>query len=146
MPKQPNWLVELRKFSIRKASQLREKSNQLFEDAQFLCEAERWSTFVYLGGIVIERLLKAELWPRRHGPRIARLIYSSHDLAEMLEACPQLQRELERPTKVRVDRCFRGLCDGGVRVRYNPKKPSAEDGNQYRVWLRELRAWLIGRN
>ena len=139
------WLRDLSQFSITKASQLREKSNQWFRETEFLFRNERRAAFVYLGGFVIECLLKYALWPQRHRPEIRKLLWGSHDLDKLLAACGALERELSKPPWDGVRESFEFLKSWSVRIRYNPKCPSAHDVRDYRRRLSEVRQWLLGR-
>ncbi len=96
------WLSELARFAITKPSQLRDKSHQWFSDVQFLHEHERWSPLIYLGGFVIECLLKSVLWPRRTEPPVGQLLWRSHDLGELLAECAALDAAIRKPVFANV--------------------------------------------
>jgi hypothetical protein len=140
-----NWLLELSRFAITKPSQLREKSDQWFNEVEFLHEHERWSPLIYLGGFVIECLLKSVLWTRRAEPRAAQLVGRSHDLGQLLAECAALDAEIRKPAFAQVRSAFEFLASWTVRIRYNPKRPSAADARMYWQRLVEVRRWLLGR-
>jgi hypothetical protein len=139
------WLEELARFAITKPSQLREKSNQWFDDADFLHQHCRWSALIYLGGFVVECSLKSVLWPRRTEPRVGRLLWHSHDLGALLAECAALDWEIQKPQFADVLSSFQFLASWTVRIRYNPKRPSAADARAYWQQLKEVRRWLLGR-
>jgi hypothetical protein len=144
LPKE-SWLRELARFAISKPSQLREKSEQWFRDTQCLHDHQRWSAVVYLGGFVIECLLKCALWPRRTERRVIRLLWRSHDLYDLLDACPETRTELNKPPFDAVRSSFDFLANWAVRIRHNPKRLSQEEGLEFWRRLKEVRTWLRGR-
>lgn len=138
------WLTELSAFSVEKASQLRAKSDQWFADTEFLFKSKRWASCVYLGGFVIELLLKSELWAQRNDPVIRKLLYSSHDLDQLRLACRRIDAKLSSPLENQIGSRFESLASWSVRIRYNPKIPSAGDAKFFMIRLKEVRKWLIG--
>ncbi len=140
-----SWLRELACFAITRPSQFREKSSQWFSDVVFLQKHERWSPLIYLGGFVIECLLKSVLWPRRNEPRMRQLLWRSHDLMELLAGCTALDAEIRKPAFAGVWSAFEFLASWTVRIRYNPKRPSTDDARAYWQRLTEVRRWLLGR-
>jgi hypothetical protein len=139
------WLRELSTFSVTKASQLRTKSDQWHADARFLHDSRRYAASVYLGGFVIELMLKAALWPRRREPRIASLLHRSHDLRQLVEECQAIWAEIQKPPHARVLQSLEFLASWSVRIRYNPKQPSADDSADYRRRVELVRTWLRGK-
>lgn len=139
------WLAELGRFSITRAAQLKEKSNQWFDDVQFLHQEARWSAAVYLGGFVIELLLKAALWRRRNEPAIRKLLFSTHELDLLLRHCGDLHAEMNKRGCDAVRSSFSAVTVWSVRIRYNPKRPSAADAGDYLGRIREVRQWLLGK-
>ena len=131
-------------FGITKASQLKTKSDQWFEDVQFLFRNERYSAAVYLGGFVIECLLKASLWSRRQDDAIRSLIFRSHDLPRLLHANSALERDMQRD-KLRNHAHFVQISSWHVRIRYNPRQVHREDADAFLAHLREVRTWLRDR-
>jgi len=100
------------------ASQLRAVARRRFEDARALCDTGKnahANGAQYLGGFVIEMLLKAQLI--NHYPAVAKrrphepmapaeravwsLIHRSHDLTEMLDRLPQIQAHVEKALPAR---------------------------------------------
>lgn len=138
------WLNELSRFQVSKAEQLREKSNQWFDEVCFLHEHKRRAALVYLGGFVIECMLKSALWQRRHEPAIAVLIGRSHDLHKLLNQLPLIEAKMRTPLADSVRSSFDVLANWTVRIRYNPKRPSPADALDYWGRLKEVRLWLLG--
>ena len=73
-------------------------------DVEFLYRNGRYAAALYLGGFVVECLLKAALWRRRFEARMRSLLFRSHDLGELLDASVPLPEALSRETQ--------GLTDG----------------------------------
>ncbi|HOW18227.1 MAG TPA: HEPN domain-containing protein [Phycisphaerae bacterium] len=132
-----------RRFSLTKKSQLTTKSDQWFDDARFLHQSARYAAALYLGGFVIECLLKAALWERRQEPDVRRLLYS-HELDDLLAALPVLAREMERDP-VGVQEEFVQICNWNVRIRYNPLRVDKRDCDDFVRRLTEVRTWLRDR-
>src|SRR5215213_3907353 len=123
-------------------AQLRTVAQRRFEDAEYLRKSNdnaRANGVFYLGGFVIECLLKAKLLERYpsmrsadsseqmsvQDKRIWKLIYRSHDLLRMLPYLPELQRDLvtkdKRHGKDRLGD-LRGICENWtIFARYSPK-------------------------
>jgi hypothetical protein len=139
------WLLELARFGVTRQGQLLAKSDQWWTEVDWLIRKRRWAAGVYLGGFVVELLLKAELWPRRAEPRITALLGRSHDLRLLLAHCPRLEEELQRLGGERVRASFDFLGSWSVRIRYNPKQPSADDARDFWRRLAEVREWLRGK-
>lgn len=139
------WLRELARFQVVRAEQLREKSHQWFDEAGFLHKHQRWAPMIYLGGFVLECLLKSALWPRRYDAAAAELIRRSHDLHRLIARLPQVDALLRRPQFDRVRASFDLVASWTVRIRYNPKRPSSADAIDYWRRLAEVRQWLLGR-
>lgn len=140
------WLDQLGSFVPRSPGQLKTKSDQWFADARFLLSHHRFAAAVYLGGFVIELLLKAMLWPRRAEPPIGAKIFSTHDLFELLELNRVLERALHSPELKSAYDSFQFLANWTVHVRYNPKSPSAEEARDFWRRLEEVRKWLHSAN
>lgn len=131
------------RFQIARATQLTTKSDQWYEETLLAQQRERYSLTLYLGGFVIECLLKASLWSRRFEPRVRALLFASHDLAALLATNPALSRGLEGDLSVHSS--FVRLTSWHVRFRYNPKRATREDAGEFLRRLREVRLWLRGK-
>lgn len=130
-------------FNIRRATQLVTKSDQWFDDVQFLYGSRRYAAALYLGGFVIECLLKARLWPRRFEPKIRPLLFS-HRLGELLKADVNLSSALKSDPHAPYEQ-FVHLSTWTVRVRYNPRGIDPQDAAGFLRRLREVRLWLRDR-
>src|SRR4051794_16242384 len=111
MPRDP-----FAQFNVHKPSQLITKSDQWFEDVLFVYRGKRHAATLYLGGFVIECLLKARLWHRRFEPRIRSLLFS-HDLGRLLDADVDLAQSLKVGRSAPYKQ-FVQLSAWTVRVRY----------------------------
>lgn len=141
-----NWLTRLgREYTPKRPTQLREKSHQWFEEVRFLSKHDRRAAAVYLGGFVIELLLKSLLWHRRSEPKVGVLLHRLHDLEELLLTATDVSRQLASPANTEVRLGFQRLASWSVRVRYNPAIPSKRELVEFVHDLREVRTWLLGR-
>ena len=145
------------------ASQLRTVARLRFEDARALCDTGKnahANGAQYLGGFVIEMLLKAQLI--NHYPTVARrrpheamapaeravwsLIHRSHDLTEMLERLPQVQAHVERRSQLdgRPYRLYlNDVCQRWtIYARYSTLSTTVADARQFLEEVRELKEVL----
>ena len=130
------------KFDVTKKTQLTTTSNQLYDDTKFLYkEGQRYAAALYLGGFVIECLLKAALWKRRQEKPIRRLLFT-HDLHKLLEMNTSLAKAL-RADRQGLYQQFVRLSTWNVRFRYNPKNIPKSDADDFMRRLKEVRQWLI---
>jgi hypothetical protein len=145
-------------------SQLRTVAARRLADAKYLRDSrknERANGAMYLGGFVMECLMKAELlernpWlqngsnPVRKTPadqRLWSLCYRSHDLQEILERLPQL---LERPGKLdqreqsRLTSNLRAICSQlTIFARYSPLSATMAEAAYFLARVEELKQWLM---
>lgn len=128
-------------FTVTKSSQLKTKSDQWYDDCRFLFQSQRYAASLYLGGFVVECLLKCSLWVRRNEPVIRILLFTSHDLEGLLLANQGLDKQM-RADASDVHERFVKLTGWTVRFRYNPARPTFEDATQFMKNLQEVRAWL----
>jgi hypothetical protein len=127
-------------FQITKKSQLTTKSDQWLDDSGYLRKSERYAAALYLGGFVIECLLKASLWDRRFEPQIRPLLHS-HDLSALRAANTELDRRMQAD-RLGVHEQFVRLSNWTVRVRYNPRRVARQDADDFMRRLKEVRGWL----
>ena len=125
-------------FRPQRPAQLKSKSDQWLEDVVFLFRHHRFNAAIYLGGFVVECLLKASLWSRRKEPHIKRLIFQSHDLTDLLELNKELSRQMEKDS-LDTHRSFVQIANWNVRFRYNPKRVTHQDAQRFMQDLREVR-------
>jgi hypothetical protein len=116
---------------------------------------------MYLGGFVIECLLKARLleehpWlqtplspnPSPEEQRLWSLCYRSHDLNEILERLPGLTRELaeqdrrEGQRTSRLEMLKRICTEWTIQARYSPRSETMAHANHFLDRIRELKACL----
>lgn len=114
----------------------------------------------YLGGIVIDCLLKAMLLEEHPelatplnndvlspgGRHVRSLIYRSHELDQMLEALPDLRARLEANDQqhgTRLLDMLTRICETWtIYVRYSPKSTTMEKASRFLDQVREVRPWL----
>lgn len=132
-------------FRVSRPTQIVTKSDQLFKDVEFLYKQKRFALVLYLGGFVVECLLKAALWKRRHERGVRELLFG-HDLARLLAASPVLSRDMERDRLGAYNYFyFVRVSSWHVGIRYNPKQVAPEDADAFLTQLREVRRWLRNR-
>jgi len=144
-------------------TQARTVAQRRFEDAEWLRksgENARANGVFYLGGLVIECLLKAALLERHPdmqrpvavdtlsstGRRVWNLIYRLHGLDEMLAFLPDLQKRLvEKDAKERTNlfRTLKSICARWtIFARYSPKTEVMKNAADFLDQVRELKEWL----
>jgi HEPN domain-containing protein len=131
-------------FAIKRKAQLITKSDQLFADTRFLFKSKRHAAALYLGGFVVECLLKAAVWKRRHEKKIGQLLYS-HNLTALLEHNSGLAENIRRADAGAIYIQFVRLSNWNVRFRYNPAPVAYKDAEDFMRRLSEVRAWLRNR-
>jgi hypothetical protein len=148
---------------LLKPSQLRSVARRRFEDAEWLRksgENARANAVFYLGGFVIECLLKArmlERYPSMQRARstegmsdqdrvVWRLIYRSHDLREMLRRLPELQQQIgaaDRREGARRLEKLNSLCQRWtIFARYSPRTETMKAAELFLGVIKDLRPWL----
>lgn len=123
-------------------------------------ENARSNGVFYLGGLVIDCLLKAALLEQhphlrvpiaaenlsRMGRKVQSLIHRSHDLTEMLAALPEIQARIKLYDEAHGTDWFRQLveiCDRWtVFARYSPSTELMSNAAGFLGRVRELRQWL----
>ena len=143
--------------------QLRAVAEKRYEDAQCLLKSDqsaRANGAMYMGGFVIECLLKAMLLERHPNLQqpvdpaklskpdleVHRLLYS-HDLDAMLEFLPEVETKLGAMQSTKgtpVLTRFRAICEEWtVYARYSPKHATIEgDARPFLETIREVKTWL----
>ena len=114
---------------------------------------------MYLGGFVLECLLKAKLleeYPWLQGPpvpnpspeeqRLWSLCYRSHDLVEILERLPNLLRDLgerdRREGRTRLRR-LKDLCgQWTIQARYSPRSATIAEAVSFLDGVKEVKECL----
>jgi len=146
-----------------KPSQLRTVADRRYADARALCDTEKnahANGAQYLGGFVLEMLLKAQLiekYPhtasrQSHEPMAAEerqvwsLIYRSHDLEEMLDHLAELEGAIQKAGE-RDGRSYlaylRELCGAWtIYARYSPLSTTIVDARAFLDRVRELKELL----
>jgi glutamine synthetase adenylyltransferase len=115
---------------------------------------------MYLGGFVIECLLKAKLleaYPWLKNARTAagksqrekhlwNLCYRSHSLDEILAHLPDVAKDLltaERRGHSRLYTSLRKICgQWTIYARYSPQLVGIEDARQFLSMVKEVKKWL----
>ncbi|HWP41343.1 MAG TPA: hypothetical protein VNL70_10495 [Tepidisphaeraceae bacterium] len=144
------------------ASQLRTVAERRFDDAEYLRNSRlnaRANGIFYLGGFVIECLLKARLveeYPSvvlvrdpallsRQDRAIWDLVFRSHDLDSMLSHLPSLTRKMAVAHSGGFDALakLRKICSQWtVFARYSTHSETMEHASRFLQTIRELKRWL----
>ena len=144
-------------------SQLRSVADRRYADAIALRdtgENERANGAMYLGGFVLELLLKAAMleeypwlanaaFPSRRGQadqHLWSLCYRSHDLHEILEKLPKVQSRVSavgRGQRRLLLNDLKMICgQWTVFVRYSPQSAIMTDAKEFLERIRELKPWV----
>ena len=141
--------------------QLRSVAEHRFGDATCLFDsnqAARTNGAMYMGGFVIECLLKALLLERHSNLQspvdpaklsesdreIFRLLYVSHELEAMLGFLPEVEvKVIAAPQGDAIWERFQTVCEQWtVYARYSPKLARKEDAQEFLDTVREVKQWL----
>lgn len=144
-------------------SQLQTVADRRFEDARYLARSgsnKYANGAMYLGGFVVECLLKALLlkkYPELTSPgtiptqsgqwkQLISLVYRSHDLDEMLAKLPEVTHKLLAQGQEggqRLVTSLKGVCERwSIYARYSPYQVDSQDAAQFLERIKELRPWL----
>lgn len=155
-------MVIFKKVRLR-PSQLRTVANRRLDDANALRktgENARANGAMYLGGFVVECLLKAGLlerfpWLQSAGPGEKRskddqqlwsLCYRSHDLDEILARLPDIADKLsrlEQRESSRLAQSLKSICgEWTIYARYSPYNADIDDARTFLDQIEELKPWL----
>ena len=124
-----------------KKQQIKQVSSDRYTDARVLLRHQRYNAAIYLGGFVIECLLKCSLWDLRSNPKINRLLYTSHNFEDLLEANSLLFQKLR--TEVAIFNAFSNIMGWSVTIRYMSKRVSRDGAHQFMKNMGEVRLWLL---
>lgn len=143
--------------------QLRTVAQRRFEDAGYLRGSgnnARANGVFYLGGFVLECLLKALLLERypsmqrvaspdalaESERRVWSLIYRSHDLGQMLRHLPEVRRALaaadEREGTHRLETLNSICARWTIFARYSPRMERMKEAETFLDNIGELKEWL----
>jgi hypothetical protein len=155
-------MIIFKKVRLR-PTQLRTVAERRFDDAETLRKSgqnARANGAMYLGGFVIECLLKAKLlerfpWLQSAGTAAGRsktdqhlwsLCYRSHDLDEILDKIPEVVDRLsamEGRQSNRLVQSLKSICgQWTIFARYSPYTADIDDARIFLEQIRELKSWL----
>lgn len=106
----------MRRIIPARPQQLIQVANDRWQDTLALLRSKRFNAAVYIGGLIVECLLKAILLREGRLPRRDPL-YFSHDLHALLRAC--------------YTDAFQQVARWGVWVRYVPKHFTAQEAQKF---------------
>jgi hypothetical protein len=143
--------------------QLRSVAERRFDDAKCLLDtgdAARTNGSMYMGGFVVECLLKVILLERHRNlqppvdpatlspsdKEVFRLLFTSHELDAMLAFLPEVEAKLKALQRSRgsaIWERFRTVCEQWtVYARYSPKLAPREDARVFMDTIAEVKQWL----
>lgn len=144
-------------------TQLRTVAQRRLGDAEALRKTQqnaRANGAIYLGGFVIECLLKAKLlerftWLQSSGSPDKRskddrylwsLCYRSHELDEILARLPEITMKLsrlEQGESNRLTQSLKSICgQWTIYARYSPYTADIDDAGVFLSQVQELKTWL----
>jgi len=147
-----------------KPSQLRTVADRRLGDARFLQKSglnARANGAMYLGGFVVECLLKANLleehpWLQNAGSPSGHresdralwfLCYRWHDLDGILARLPRLTERLAsagQRGQTRMLQSLKSICaQWTIQARYSPQMTTVQDADKFISRIEEVRPWLI---
>lgn len=139
--------------------QLRTVADRRYDDAVALKKTNlnaRANGAMYLGGFVIECLLKAKLLetypgvlktPLQSGQneihkKVYDLLYS-HRLSDMLVHLPKFLNELQARGSMRLQNILKSICaEWTIYARYSPSNATMTDAAEFLEQVKELKTWL----
>lgn len=143
-----------------KPTQIRTVAQRRYADAQFLFNVGangQLNAAMYLGGFVIECLLKARLLEKSAGnvrfgiedkqtDRIVRLVFQSHDLQKMLAELPEIEQQLQKQDQQRgtdLLRQLRAICTvWTIYARYSTQLANRNEAKRFLDNIREIKRCL----
>ena len=144
-------------------SQLRTVAQRRLEDAEWLRKSgdnARANAVFYLGGFVIECLLKAKMLERYRSMQHARspesmseadrevwrLIYRSHDLEEMLDRLPETRQRIAKADVIGGTQrlaALRTMCQQWtIFARYSPRAQTMAEAEAFLRRIKDVMPWL----
>jgi len=124
---------------LEKRTTLMQSANERLRDAKVLAKKEnkRYTGAVYLGGYVLECLLKAAICVVQSTERLSAR-YLTHELDELLDATGY-RSDIPRE----IDRKFADVTFWNVQLRYQGKRYNAGEAQRFLKNVEEIRQWLI---
>ncbi|MCH8290992.1 HEPN domain-containing protein [Candidatus Poribacteria bacterium] len=126
-------------MSLERKTVLLHIANERLRDANVLLKQKRYNGAVYLGGYVIECMLKAAICvylSRNDLPAI----YQIHDLDELMDSSgllPSLQIDRKMSSHFLT---IEGWCVG---IRYLGKRFKASEAKHFLDAVKEIRQWIL---
>lgn len=129
----------MRRVIPARPQQLIQVANDRWQDTLALLRSKRFNATVYMGGLVVECLLKAILLREgRLPPRDP--LYFSHDLHALLRASVDATDAVSQNKE--YTRAFQQVARWGVWVRYVPRRFTAQETERFIKRVKEIRQCL----
>ena len=155
-------MADIFEKSQLKPGQMRTVADRRYDDAEYLRKSElnRHANGVYyLGGFVLECLLKAQMlekFPELRKPpsdpakltpeqtHRFNLVYRWHNLKALLVELPELTARLDKSDRSqRLSKNLTRLCDRWtIFARYSPHQAMMKEASQFLLQIKELKKWL----
>jgi HEPN domain-containing protein len=129
------------RLNLERKAVLLQLANERLADANVLLRQKRYNGTVYLGGYVIECLLKAAICVYLRTDRLPGR-YQWHDLDRLLVASG-LQPAMEDDPVVYAR--FRRVDIWHVALRYEGRRYNPRDARTFLDAVKEVRAWILSR-
>ena len=126
-------------MNVERKTVLIQVANERLRDARVLLKQKRYNGAVYLGGYVIECLLKAAICVHLNCDNLP-TIYRLHDLVELLDHSGLL---LPLRLDQKVSRSFLVVKDWGVAIRYYGRHFQSQEAERFLVAVKEVREWML---
>jgi len=124
---------------LERRSVLLQVANERLKDSTILLKQKRYNGAIYLGGYVIECLLKAAICVHLNRD-ILPATYRIHELTNLLSFAgllPFLQ------TERRISRRFTTVATWNVAIRYYGRKFNPQEAKRFLDAVKEVREWIL---
>ena len=131
--------AKLASRSLLRNSLLLHVANERLKDAIILLKQKRYNGAIYLGGYVIECLLKAAICVHLNRDNLP-AIYRIHELIDLLSFAgllPLLQ------TERRIFQRFTTVATWNVTIRYYGRKFNPQEAKRFLGAVKEVREWIL---
>lgn len=128
-------------MNLERKTVLLQVANERLRDANVLLRQKRYNSAVYLGGYVIECLLKAAICVHLNRDNLPEA-YRIHDLVELLDYSGLLsQIQSDRKSY----RSFLAVKDWSVGIRYHGRHFKPVEARRFLDAVKEVRQWILRR-
>ena len=126
-------------MNLERKTVLIQISNDRLRDADVLLKQKRYNGAVYLGGYVIECLLKAAICVHLNQDSLP-VNYRTHELVELLYYSGLL---FQLKSDQKLSRSFLAVKDWNVGIRYHGRHFKPAETEQFITAVKEVRQWIL---